>query len=368
MAATTPRVLHVTTGLELNGAERMLVNCCEASRSAGFDPHVASLKPGGGAVALLEALGVPVFQLNASPKRPNLGALHRLRAHISDLQPDLVKGWMYHGNLFAAAGVAGRSGLGGKRLSWGIYNSALDLSKYHWSMSAVVKAGARLSSYPRAISYNSLQAQRDHEAMGFAASGSLQIGNGVDLNRFRPSEEARHAARARFGIPPEATVALIVARVDPQKDWDTILAALPGVADLVTVAVGPTTVNLPDLPGLMKIGAQDDMAAIYPMGDVFLLPSAFGEGTSVAMCEAMACGLPAILTDVGDHARFVDGAGVLVPRQDPAALAEALASLRDDPDQRAQLGLGARQMAQSNFGMAQSFVPLFAAWREMLAA
>lgn len=360
------RVLHVSTGLELNGAERILVNCCEASRAAGFEPYVASLRPGGAAVALLESMGVPVLQLNAHPRRPNLVPLARLRNHVRTLMPDLMKGWMYHGNVFAAAAAFGASGLGGRRLCWGIYNSALDLKQYHWSMKAIIRAGALMSAYPAAIVYNSVTAQADHAAYGYANTRAVQIGNGVDLNAFRPRPDTRHELRARFRIPEDAFVAMIVARVDPQKDWDTVLRAVAQVPSLVTVAVGPTTDRLPDQPGLIKIGAQSDMAAIYALADAFILPSAFGEGTSVAMCEAMASGVPAIVTDVGDHARFIDGAGILIPRKDPEALASTLGNLRDAPAWQRALARGARAKAEMHFGMARSFAPLFDVWSRML--
>src|SRR5690606_20184679 len=111
-----------------------------------------------------------------------------------------------------------------------------------------IRAGARLSAYPAAIAYNSVRAEADHAACGYARAGVLQIGNGVDLNQFRPQPGTRNALRARFDIPEHAFVAMIVARVDPQKDWDTVLHAIAQVRGLVTVAVGSTTDRLRDQP------------------------------------------------------------------------------------------------------------------------
>ena len=80
-----------------------------------------------------------------------------------------------------------------------------------------------------------------------------------------------------------------------------------------------------------------------------MLPSEI-EGFSLALLEAMACGLPCIATDAGGNREaLANGAGLLVPPGDPAALAKALASLLDDPDAARRMGSAARERAWREF-------------------
>jgi glycosyltransferase involved in cell wall biosynthesis len=360
------RVLHVCTGLELGGAERIMLNCAVEGRNQGYLSKVVALKSGGEMRTAMEASEVPVIELGASPSFPDPFAFRRLLAEISISRPHLIQGWLYHGNLFAFAAAKLSRHVSAEQLLWGIYNSALDLGQYPWRMSAVFKANVALSGKPRTIVYNSAKAQIDHQKSGFKDRASVIINNGVDTNLFKPDPNLRIAARERLGLADTAKVAIIVARVDPQKDWATVLRGVSMVEGLVTLAVGPTTSKLAPQPGLITIGAHMTMHDLYPAADVFILPSAFGEGTSVAMCEAMSCGLPVIVTDVGDNAIYAREGGYVIPSGDPEALAEALQSLFDS-DERIRLGIKAREVAQTYFGPAASFKPLFDCWDEIAA-
>lgn len=359
-------VLHVITGLELGGAERILVNCARLSRAHGIRSHVVALKSGGQTRAALDELGIEVDELDAASSYPDPVALTRLISIIAAKQPDIVQAWMYHANIFALAGVAGSRSVSRSRLVWGIYNSQLDLTRYDLRMRAVLKVGALLSRHPAAIVYNSDRAMTDHHKINFRARRSTLIGNGVDYLRFHPNPEARAATRKRLGIAPDVRVALVVARVDPQKDWDTVLKGVSLVEGLVTLAVGTQTKGLPEQPGLIRHGPELRMEDIYPAADVFILPSAFGEGTSVAMNEAMSCGLPVIVTDVGDNGRFGAVGGRVVVSRSPAALAAAIEELLSDHVLRAELGAQGRAMIQEESGSGGSFGNLFALWHNLV--
>jgi glycosyltransferase involved in cell wall biosynthesis len=86
--------------------------------------------------------------------------------------------------------------------------------------------------------------------------------------------------------------------------------------------------------------------------DVVVCSSAFGEGFSNALGEGMACGLPAVATDVGDAALIVGDTGLIVPPQDPHALAAAIRTLAGEgAAARAERGTRARARIVANFGM-----------------
>jgi glycosyltransferase involved in cell wall biosynthesis len=93
------------------------------------------------------------------------------------------------------------------------------------------------------------------------------------------------------------------------------------------------------------------MPALYSAADIFLLASHFGEGTSVALGEAMACGLPVIVTEVGDNGAVARDAGLVVPPRDAAALAGALAALAGDAALRARASKAAQARAAARFGV-----------------
>ena len=82
--------------------------------------------------------------------------------------------------------------------------------------------------------------------------------------------------------------------------------------------------------------------------------SAFGEGFSNAIGEAMATGIPVVATDVGDAKRIAGEGGIIVPPRDPAALAAAIVRLRDDPAARQAMGAAARRRIVRQFSLQHS--------------
>ncbi len=352
------RILHVSTGLGLGGAESLLYEAAIAGKERGYQPIVISLKSDGKYAGRLREIDIPVFELGAVADSPNPGAMLSLRSHLRANRPHIVQAWMYHANLFSlcACFISGISPA--KHLIWGIFTARTDMNSYGRSTALAARLGARMSGLPAGVLYNAKQAASDHASLGYHPREEIIIHNGIDIDRFRPDPVLRKKIRENLRIPDTMCVAIIAARNHPQKDWTTALAGVSAIDGLITLAVGEGTELLEQQPGLIRLGAREDMTALYAAADFFLLPSAYGEGTSVAMCEAMACGLPVIVTDVGDNAKVGVQAGLVAPVGDSTELRRLVSMMVEDRQMRETLGMRARDIITSRFSRSQGFAPL----------
>ena len=365
------RVVHVATNLELGGAQRMLSKLIEAGVSRAATTHVVTLMPPGPLGPAVEECGVRLHSLGLGRGGVSPAAAIRLARLVQRLSPDLVQGWMYHGNLAAsiAQALARILGRGGTRpaLLWSI-RGALDAPERERKLTRlIVRLGARFSRRPDAIVYNSIAAARQHEAAGFSARRRRVIGNGFDTDRFAPDPGAGANLRSRLGLGPGSLIIGTAAEWRPMKDHPTLLEALRRLVeadldvDLVLVGAGTD----PDSPALLHhvaakglggrvhgLGPMLDPAPVIKGFDIAALASAWGEGFPNFIGEAMASGVPCVATDTGDCGLLIGDAGRVVPTRDPAALAEALALLvRASPSERARLGRLGRERILEDYTM-----------------
>jgi glycosyltransferase involved in cell wall biosynthesis len=186
------------------------------------------------------------------------------------------------------------------------------------------------------------------------------IPNGIDLTPYAAST-AKQALRASIGSRPAAKALCSVGRLDVQKGMDVLLEALSRLAparsdlDLWLAGDGPQRRALEaqarqlGIAGCVRfLGYRGDVAALLQASDVFVLASRY-EAMPMTILEAMAAGLPVVVTDVGEAARLVEHgvSGLVVPSEDPPALAAALEQLLDDPEKCRQMGQAAKQSAAS---------------------
>jgi glycosyltransferase involved in cell wall biosynthesis len=185
------------------------------------------------------------------------------------------------------------------------------------------------------------------------------IPNGIDCDKFRPDPEARARIRSKWNIAPEVPLVGLVGRIDPMKDHRTFLEAVARTSrtDYVAVCVGggadrvfePLRTLARELDihdRLHFVGAEGDMPGVYAALDI-LVSASIGEGFSNVIAEAMACGVPAVVTDVGDSAEIVGSTGIVVPPRSPDALARGMEDLLDR--RGPELSARARQRIVTNF-------------------
>jgi glycosyltransferase involved in cell wall biosynthesis len=342
-------VLHVITGLHTGGAEAQLVNLALANHRAGIAVAVASLIPGGVHRQRLADAGVATVDLGMRRGHGSLLAPLTLARLIRHTRPAVVQSWMYHADLLATAAWLLSGRWRSTRLIWGVRCSDLDIGRYHPALKKVMSRCASLSRLPSAIVANSEAGRQAHIALGYRAKRFEIVENGIDTVRFRPDAEAREAVRKDYGLDADTPLIAVVARVDPMKDYLTFIQALDRLDGVRALAIGEGTDGLGEIERLITLGRRDDVPRLLAACDVVVSSSAFGEGFSNALAEGMACGLPAVATDVGDAARIIGDCGRLVPPRNPPALAEAIrALLNADP---ATLGAQARARIESEFSV-----------------
>jgi glycosyltransferase involved in cell wall biosynthesis len=201
----------------------------------------------------------------------------------------------------------------------------------------------------------------EHLARGVGRADQwVAIPSGVETASLRARAPARGLARARTGLPPDATVVVGVGRLIPVKGFDVLIAALPEIraavpsVQAVLVGEGPARASLEAQARRLGVGARvritgvpDDVSPWIAGADVLAVPSR-NEGMGRVLIEGMALGVPVVATATGGIPSVLGEGefGVLVPPDDPPALAAALIDLLRDPARRDKLAEAGRRRAQ----------------------
>jgi glycosyltransferase involved in cell wall biosynthesis len=272
---------------------------------------------------------------------------------------------MYHGNL--AAWLAARQQTPRPRLIWNIRQTLYGLHLEGRLTRWIIRLGARLSTDPERIIYNSIVSSQQHEAAGYAGNGRMVIPNGFDLTAYLPDPAARFTVRKEFGLAADTLLIGHVARQHPMKGHTSVLKAASLVVarypDARFLLIGLNVSK--DNPGLMAeidalnlrknvllAGERKDMPRLVAAMDLAVSASEWGEGFPNVIGEAMATGVPCVVTNVGDSASIVGDCGLVVPPGEAAALAAAICELlATEPERRQQIGQDARARVREKFSI-----------------
>jgi glycosyltransferase involved in cell wall biosynthesis len=359
-------IVHLITGLGAGGAEHVLLRLASSTRRDRFSSLVVSLMPEGPLAAPMRAAGVEVQALGMTPAWPSPRAVWRLVRLLRARRPDVLQTWLYHADLLGLL-AARLSGV--RTVIWNVRASDVDMSRYRAQSSWTLDACARMARSPRAVVVNSNAGRLHHQRLGYRPREWIVIPNGIDVSAFRPDDEARRSLRAELGIPANAPVVGLIARFDPMKDHETFLRAASQLAathgEVVFVLAGegvsPDSAAFGALLSrtapharVIALGRREDVPRVAAACDVSTCSSSFGEGFPNAVIESMACGVPCVVTDVGDAGEIVGDTGLVVPRRDPAALAAGWERLLAMPaPDRVSLGARARQRVIERYTLAR---------------
>ena len=363
-ATGTIKVSHVITGLPVGGAQTMLTNLIHHLDPLGFTSEVISLTELGTVGDELLDTGISVRALEMNRSFPNPTNLIRLTRFLRAGAPHIVQTWMYHADLLG--GICAK--IIRTPCVWNIRQS--NFSRKHtprmtmWTAEACARLSNRL---PEVIICNSRTAATLHTDLGYRADRLTVIPNGIDATVFRPDLDAYLDVRRELGIGEKQILIGLFGRHHAQKDHSTFLEAAAGLANAfanvhfllcgedITPDKNPFQIWLRNHPEIADrfylLGLRRDMPRLTASLDIACSSSAFGEGFSNTIVEAMACGVPCVVTNVGDSAEIVGDSGKVSPPSDVDSLGRAMRDLVIATEERKKLGASARSRVKTFFSI-----------------
>lgn len=351
------KILHVISGLDVGGAETMLYRLLAHMDQGRWNSKVISLRTAGPIGSKIRELGIPVDSLDIKDlKSLRIRHLRALRKLVAEFSPDIVQGWMYHGNLAAYLGAV----LQQKRASilWNVRQTLPSLKNEKPNTRVVIQLSGVLSKKVDKIIFNCVTSVSEHGRVGFTDENSLVIPNGVEIKSSDFRLKYREKTRKQLNIREDEKVLMTVGRYHPKKDQVSFIRASARVANEVDssrfVMIGrEITLSNPRLNreverlGLhtrfQMLGERQDVLELVAAADVFVSSSSWGEGFSNAIVEAMSIGVPCVATDVGESRRIVGETGMVVSPGDVEMLARKMISAVNlSRDARLSLGTAAR--------------------------
>ena len=374
---TSPKIAFLVRALEYGGAERQLVVLAKALHERGNDVRVLTFYAGAPLEAELRQAGVPLRSLGKTGRWDVFGFLRRLHGVLREERVDILHGYLDVPNAVAVVMRVLHPGL---TVVWGVRASYMDLTQFDWLARVTSPIVRALSRYAHLVIANSRAGLEYAVAHGYRRATATVIPNGIDAERFVPDRAPGLRVRAEWGVAPHECLIGLIGRLDPMKDHATFLAAasrLGARPDVRFVCVGggepryagelaERAEQLELADRLIWAGPRPDMCAVYNALDI-MCSSSSGEGFPNVIGEAMACGVPCVVTDVGDSAWILDQPALVAPPRDPAALAERMRRLVDDRAYAARVGADGRQRILREFSVSRLAASTEAALSQLIA-
>ncbi len=335
-----------------------MVRLATELKSRGWDVAVACMIAPSSHTDVLKQHGVPVYSLDMRRGVPDPRATLRLAKLIRSFNPDVVHAHMVHANLLA-------------RLTRLVCSIPVVICTAHNLRETSEKGGPtwhkellyRITDFlaDRTTIICNAAYQRYIDTKAVPAAKLQMVPNGVDTDRFAPSSEVRERVRKELNLG-DSFIWLAVGRLVEQKDYPNLLSALEQMPEgnwrVLIAGNGPLeaalkarVAELALMDRVQFIGTRSNMEQLFNACDAYVMSSRF-EGLSMALLEAAAAGLAAVVTDVGGNRDLVlDGeTGYVVPPANSQALATAMTRLMELPDtERREIGAFARRHCVENY-------------------
>lgn len=373
------RLLWLLDSLTVGGAERLAATFARGVDRQRIELFMVSLKviDQNPMAAELEAAGVRVTVLGARSLR-DLGAFRRLVRLIRDEKIDVIHAHLTYSEIWGrlAGALTGIPVVSTAHVE-GFTNPSDPRPRDRVIEAIAGTVRKRLGGPVIAVS-EALRARLI--AQDLPPQRVLTIHNGIELDQFAAPLRDCAAARAEFGIPADALLAVTVSVIRDGKGLDVLVEAARQVlesrsdAHFLIVGGGPREAELRaqveklGLGGNVHLaGMRDDVPRLLALADVFVLPSSQFDSLPTVAIEAMAAGLPVVAFASGGIAEIVvdNVTGRILPMVDPAALADAVDTMLADPQIRQAMGRRGRERAANQFGGDVWIAQLSALYRSM---
>jgi glycosyltransferase involved in cell wall biosynthesis len=334
-----PRILHIITGLNQGGAERMLARVVLGLDRQVIEQKVVSLTNTGAFGDAIKSQGISVLSLGMSGILTIPRTLYRLRQIIAEYRPDIVQTWLYHADLFGL--LAARLG-GDACVAWNIRCAALAPGDVSLGTQLVIKILAILSPKADAMIFNSAAGQRSHREIGYRPRVGYVIPNGFDLQNWRPDINRRKRFRSAIGVSEQVFLVGMVARLHRMKDHGcffeaaAIIAKMESEVKFILVGEGLNWDNKELVADIDKFKLRNFTILLDLRRDIenvmsgleCLVLTSTSEGFPNVIGEAMASGVPCVSTDAGDARTIIGDTGYVVSVGDSAGVASGILGVK----------------------------------------
>lgn len=347
------RIQHVLLSLRPGGLENGVVNVINGLDDRRFHSSVCCLKETGEFASRIRAPGVAVHAMGLRGGN-DLALPLRLAAHFRKTRPDIVHTRNAESFFY---GFLGARLAGVPRLVHSEHGRTFSDRRARFVMQRWM---SRFTTSIFAVSDQLKQDLARH--VGIPLSRIEVLYNGVDVSHFSANAD-RHAMRQELRVGANEFVVGSVGRLVAVKNYALLLRAVAAMAQkqihIVLVGDGPERSNLQALAVELGIadrvhllGHRDDVSSLLGVMDIFVLPS-LSEGMSNTLLEAMARGVPPVVSDVGGNGEIVqDGLnGLVFPSGDGVMLTAYLTRLCADHAQRTRFGASALRRVTESFGI-----------------
>lgn len=356
------KIVHIISGLKSGGAERSLFNVCNSNISDYLIQSVICLGDKAIYGDKLEELGVEVYYLNFKNNN-KLYAFLNFKNIIKKISPDIVQGWMTHGNF---ASVLAYFILSGRpSLFWNIRQTVYKLKHEYILTRFLFLINILLSRIPNGIISNANISIKQLIKFGYKNDSFILIPNGFDTNYWKPDHNLRQIERNKLKFNENDFVLGYVGRYHPMKNIKLLLEAFHKLSQqnskikLVIVGQNLNNYNIKEksiidmIPQnqILIIDNTEDVKKYYNIFDLLILCSAWGEGFPNVLGEAMSSELCCISTPVGDTPDILEDVGYLVPLDDVDFLIEKVKNCMDNPEELNKLGRKARIKILNQYSM-----------------
>jgi glycosyltransferase involved in cell wall biosynthesis len=331
------KIVFLIRDLNYGGAQRQLVTLVKGMDKKLFDISVVCMYSGGSLEKDLTDSNISLICLNKQGRWYIASFIWQLIKTIKNINPNVLHGYLGDANLLC---IFLKLFLPSTTIIWGIRDSITDKQTLDWLQNILFNFECIFSRFADLIIVNSHAGKKHYSKQKFATEKMLVIPNGIDIQRFQPHEKAC-LIRLEWGVSQDTVLIGLVGRLHPMKDYPTFFQAAKILCkneNIRFVCVGngfkdyteklhQLTEDLGISQKVIWAGGRADMCAVFNALDIVVSASAYGEGFPNVIGEAMACGIPCVVTDVGDSAWIVGDLGIVVEPQNPEALAAGCSSL-----------------------------------------